>query len=104
MDSTLYVCIVIVDNNQDTNIGIQEKQNGATEVPPSTEASLDQSGDEIHGQSFSHYNYYKSFLVSFSPLHPHVLIGLGVNCGGHRADSCSICPQDGLGWRGYVKS
>ena len=67
MDSTLYVCILIVDNNQDTNIGNQEKQNGATEVPPSTEASLDQSGDEIVGQSSSHSIYYKSFLVSFSP-------------------------------------
>ena len=66
MDSTLYVCILIVDNNQDTNIGIQEKQNGATEVPPSTEASVDQSGDVIEGRPFSHSIDHKYISVSLS--------------------------------------
>ena len=32
-----------------------------------------------------------------------VLKDLGVNCGGHRAESCSVCPQDGTTWHGYVE-
>ena len=45
----------------------------------------------------------QSFLLRHFFCIYHALIGPGVNCGGHRADSCSECPQDGPTWHGYVK-